>query len=111
MKGEKRRSFFDREVFFRPNRSRNKNQKPRGGGRERKHEAKLCKHAYLKVKFSGNEEGRMHQMPSVSSSKGRPICLTHTHRQEIAAYARTHALRFEEEQDKTRVRLFDSRPF
>lgn len=42
----------------------------------------------------------MHQMPSVSSSKGRPICLTHTHRQEMAGYARTHALRFEEEQDK-----------
>ena len=29
--------------------------------------------AHLKVKSSGNDDGRMHQMPSVSSSRGRPI--------------------------------------
>lgn len=31
------------------------------------------RYAYLKVKSSGKDEGRMHQIPSVSSSKGRPI--------------------------------------
>ena len=31
---------------------------------------------FLSVKFSGNEAGSMHQMPSVSSSSGRPICST-----------------------------------
>lgn len=29
--------------------------------------------AHLKVKSSGKEDGKMHQMPSVSSSRGRPI--------------------------------------